>query len=185
MEGWGLLLQHDGMSSCRSFSLAFPIGLRPCGFALSEALCALILSAIVMTHALPATWAWSGRWSVETSRARFEQDWRQARWIALQTGQSLRIQALGLCGRSLGWSCGWQTIHEQTGLVIHESRLPAGISVTTKPSDVWRIDAWGEPLSGGASMLFQSLLNALTAPELLCMNVLGRMRRIQGFSCSD
>jgi Tfp pilus assembly protein FimT len=156
-----------------------------CGFVLAQTLCALAMAGIVMTHALPSTWTWSERWRIDTSRSRFEQDWRQARWIAQQIGQPLRIQPLGSCGRASGWSCGWQTINEQTGQLIHESRLTAGLSVSTKPSDFWRIDAWGEPLSGGASILFQSNLNTTMPPDLLCMNVVGRLRRIQGSTCSD
>mgnify|MGYP003704519285 CR=1 FL=1 len=49
----------------------------------------------------------------------------------------------------------------------------------------WRIDAWGEPLSGGASIVFQAGTDAAPATELLCMNVVGRLRRIRGNSCSD
>jgi hypothetical protein len=127
------------------------------------------------------------KWNVIQSRARFERDWRWARWSAQQSGQVIRLQALELChaSRTAGWSCGWQTRVEATGQLLNETRLPAGLTVDTKPSSTWRIDAWGEPLSGGASIVFQAGTNATLATELLCMNVAGRLRRIQGNSCSD
>ena len=157
------------------------------GFALIELLGALALTGILIGLAYPMVTDWMHRWHVIQSRARFERDWRWARWSAQQSGQVIRLQSLDHChaSRTAGWSCGWQTRFEATGQLLNETLLPAGLTVDTKPSGSWRIDAWGEPLSGGASIVFQAGTDAAPATELLCMNVAGRLRRIQGNSCSD
>ena len=158
------------------------------GHALIEALGALALLALVLTQALPLISTWAPRASLTQARARFEADWLAARWRAAQLGSVLRLQALPSCHTSAGsggWHCGWQVVVESTGQLLHESRLPAGVWVMPKPLDGWRIDAWGEPLSGGASVLFQSISLPTQTPELLCLNVLGRLRRVQGSACSD
>jgi len=150
-----------------------------------DTLCALTLTGVLLSMTLPMAAHVIGRYLVRQSSAMFEHDWRRARFSAQQLSQSVRLQPLVNCtGSSTGWPCGWQTINEATGQVLHETHLPAGLVVTTKPSNVWRIDAWGEPLSGGASILFQSAHDSGLAPELLCLNVLGRLRRIQGPSCT-
>jgi Tfp pilus assembly protein FimT len=161
----------------------------PChggGFVLMDTLCALALAGVLLALALPQAAQVMGRYSVVQASAMFEHDWRRARFSAQQLAQTVRLQAIDHCLPSVtGWPCGWQTIIEATGQVLHETRLPAGLVVTTKPSNVWRIDAWGEPLSGGASILFQPAYPPGLAPQLLCMNVLGRLRRLQGQTCTS
>jgi type II secretory pathway pseudopilin PulG len=158
------------------------------GYTWIDLLCSLSIMGTVLTYALPLPQAWVGRSDMMLARQRFEQDWRRARWSAQIMGQTVRLQPITSClatPASSGWPCGWQTVVESSGLLLKETRLPSGLSVSTKPSDTWRIDAWGEPLSGGASIMFQSNLQAALAPELLCMNLLGRLRRLQGTSCSE
>jgi hypothetical protein len=151
-----------------------------------DALCALALAGVLLGLAWPLVAQVMGRYSVVQASAWFEHDWRRARFSAQQWAQSVRMQPLNTClGATSGWPCGWQTILEATGEVLHETHLPAGLMVTTKPSNVWRIDAWGEPLSGGASVLFQSVNDPGLTPQLLCLNVLGRLHRIQGLTCSN
>jgi hypothetical protein len=158
------------------------------GHALIDALGALALLGLVLSQALPLAQAWSQRVTLTQARARFEADWLASRWRAQQMGGVLRLQALPGCltaSGTGGWHCGWQVVVESSGQLLRESRLPAGLWVTPKPLDGWRVDAWGEPLSGGASVLFQSATSPGQTPELLCLNVLGRLRRVQGGACSD
>lgn len=153
-----------------------------------EALGALALLGLVLGHALPMVQHWALKANLAQARARFEADWQAARWRAQQMGTVLRLQALPACRTSAGlggWHCGWQVVVESNGQLLRESRLSAGLWVTPKPVDGWRVDAWGEPLGGGASVLFQSAAVPTQTPELLCLNVLGRLRRVQGEACSD
>jgi Tfp pilus assembly protein FimT len=151
-----------------------------------DALCTLALAGVLMALALPLLVNVIGRFNVVQASAWFEHDWRRARFSAQQLAQAVRLQPLNSCPSSTtGWTCGWQTVLESTGQVLHETHLPSGLVVSTKPSNVWRIDAWGEPLSGGASILFQSAQAPDGAPQLLCLNVLGRLRRIQGQTCTS
>ncbi len=163
-------------------------GARYQGHALIEALGALALLGLVAAHSLPMPHAWAARLSLVQARARFEADWQAARWQAQRLGSALRLQALPGCHTAVGpggWHCGWQVVIEANGQLLHESHLPAGVWVTPKPADGWRVDAWGEPLGGGASVGFQSSASAATTPEWLCLNVLGRLRRVQGDACSN
>ena len=158
------------------------------GHALIEALGALALLGLVLTQSLPLIPAWVQRANLAQARARFEADWLAARWQAQQRGNSLRLQPIAACRTPAGaggWHCGWQIVLEGTGQLLRESRLPAGLWVTPKPAEGWRVDPWGEPLGGGASVLFQSVTPGAAQPELLCLNVLGRLRRVQGETCSD
>lgn len=187
---------HDGAMSPH----ALPDGIRPflspspdwrrphSGHALIEALGALALIGLISAQALPTIQAWSQHQSLVQARARFESDWHWARWRAQQSGNTLRLQALPGCPTvpaAGDWHCGWQWVIDGNSQLVRESHLPAGIGVTPKPTDGWRFDAWGEPLGGGASVLFQSSASLATTPELLCLNVLGRLRRVQGDTCSD
>jgi Tfp pilus assembly protein FimT len=158
------------------------------GHALIEALGALALLGLVLGHALPMVQHWALKANLAQARERFEADWQAARWRAQHMSTVLRLQALPACRTPAGlggWHCGWQVVVESNGQLLHESRLPAGLWVTPKPADGWRFDAWGEPLGGGASVLFQSASVPIQTPELLCLNVLGRLRRVQGEACSD
>lgn len=151
-----------------------------------DALCALALTGVFMSWSLPLAAQLMGRYNVIQASAQFEHDWRRARFSAQQLAQTVRLQPLNGCATpGTGWPCGWQIIIEATGQVLHETHLPSGLMVTTKPSNVWRIDAWGEPLSGGASILFQFSPNPGLTAQLLCVNVLGRLRRIQGLTCTN
>jgi hypothetical protein len=157
------------------------------GQALIGALASLSLLGVFVTMAWPSVNALRSRWPVLQARAAFERDWRSLRWRAQQWGQSLRLQPVTPCvtpSGSGGWHCGWQALNEANGAVLHQTLLPPGLRLTSKPNEPWRVDAWGEPLSGGASMLFESAWAPMT-PELLCMNVLGRMRRLQGTTCTS
>lgn len=158
------------------------------GHALIEALGALALLGMVLSQTLPLIPTWVQRATLAQARARFEADWLAARWRAQQSGQVLRLQALPTCRTPAGqggWHCGWQVVVEANGQLLRESRLPAGVWVTPKPVEGWRVDPWGEPLGGGASVLFQSGITNAVLPELLCLNVLGRLRRVQGVACAD
>ena len=158
------------------------------GHALIDALGALALLGLVLTQTLPLIPAWVQRATLVQARARFEADWLAARWQAQQTGHNLRLQPMAPCRTPAGaggWHCGWQMVVEGNGQLLRESRLPAGLWVTPKPAEGWRGDPWGEPLGGGASVLFQSGTPGAALPELLCLNVLGRLRRVQGETCSD
>lgn len=169
-------------------SRADPLAARVTGHALLEALGALALWGLAFTQALPMIQTWSQRIALAQSRAHFEADWLAARWRAQQSGSALRVQGLPGCRTPAGaggWHCGWQVVHEATGELWRESHLPSGVWVTPKPSDGWRVDPWGEPLGGGASVLFQSSVANGVPPELLCLNVLGRLRRLQVDTCSD
>ena len=155
------------------------------GTSLPEILCLLACLSIGLAQSLPLWGSAGAGLALGQARAAFETDWRGARWQAQTRGHAMRLQAIVPCVRPNlpgGWHCGWQWVQEDTGQLIQESRLPPGLSVSVKPNSPWRIDAWGEPLSGGASILFQSTVGSAT-PELLCMNVLGRLRRVRGLAC--
>ena len=161
---------------------------RSKGLTLLDALVAVAILAVWLVAALPSFAVLGGRLPVVQARAAFESDWRSARWQAQRLGQVLRLQPLALCRRpgvAGGWHCGWQLVVEGSGKVLQESHLAPGVWVTSKPNLPWRIDAWGEPLSGGASMLFQAASSDSIQPEVVCMNVLGRLRRVAGDLCGD
>ena len=158
------------------------------GHALLDLGLGVMLLGIWLCYAMPMTSNWTGRWQMQMARGLFEDEWRSARWRAQMGAQVLRIRALPDCpsAQAAGsWSCGWQLVSDNGVLLLHETRLPLGLQITVKPDQDWRIDAWGEPLSGGASILFASVSNANLVPELLCMNVLGRLRRLRAETCSD
>lgn len=161
---------------------------KPSGHSLPEVLFTLAWLGIWMAQALPVWTQFGQRGSVSQARAAFETDWRAARWQAQKQGRTLRLQAITPCprpGLPVGWHCGWQLAFDDTGRVLQESRLNPGLIVTVKPNEPWRLDSWGEPLSGGASILFQAVGASASAPELLCMNVLGRLRQVRSDSCSE
>ena len=160
----------------------------PTGFSLIEVLFTLAWLGTVLIQSLGMGTQSAARQGLLGARAAFESDWRAARWRAARQSLTLRLQAISPCqrpGLSGGWHCGWLLSDESSGRVIFETRLAAGLMVTVKPNAPWRIDAWGDPLTGGASILFQSVTDPTASPELLCMNVLGRLRRLRAETCSD
>jgi hypothetical protein len=158
------------------------------GHTLLELVFALACLAVGLAQSLALGSRSAARWSVVQARATFEADWRAARWQAAKLGQALRLQAIAPCtrpGLPSGWHCGWQLTLDESGRVLQETPLPSGLVVMVKPNAPWRVDAWGDPLSGGASVLFESVVERASAPELLCMNVLGRLRRLRSEACSE
>jgi type II secretory pathway pseudopilin PulG len=161
---------------------------RSHGLTLFEALASLALLTALLVSAIPTLSALRGRSAILQARAQFEADWQWARWHALRAAQTLRLQAIAPCPRQTtgnSLNCGWQWVALDQGQVFQASPLPVGLNVSFKPADGWRVDAWGEPLGGGASVLFQSTLAPGLVPQTLCLNVLGRLRRVQGEACSD
>jgi Tfp pilus assembly protein FimT len=158
------------------------------GLTLIDALSCITLLALLGSLALPNWSTWGARWHLMQARARFEADWHWARWHAQQAAMALRLLPITPCPRSTGndsLHCGWQWVGWPQGQVLRESALAVGLSVTYKPSNGWQFDAWGEPMGGGASVLFQSAQRPGVDAETLCLNVLGRLRRVRGEGCAE
>ncbi len=165
-----------------------PLLLTPQGFTLIDALTCVALVGAIVTMSLSALDPWRERWRLTQARAAFESDWHHARALAQQGAQVLRLVPLSPCGQgqtpvSLG--CGWRWVTHPQGQVMHQTSLPGGLAVISKPADGWQFDAWGDPLGGGASVLFQSTARPALSAQTLCLNLLGRLRRVGGTTCSD
>lgn len=158
------------------------------GVTLIDVLAAVALLGATLTMSLTALEPWRERWRLTQTRAAFEADWQRARTHAQANAQTLRLLPLPSCGplqAAPGMRCGWRWVTQPRGDTVYQTTLPDGVAVTPKPADGWQFDAWGDPLGGGASVLFQSTRLPSVAAQTLCLNVLGRLRRVGGSACND
>ncbi|MDI9331267.1 MAG: hypothetical protein QM527_08160 [Alphaproteobacteria bacterium] len=153
------------------------------GHALLGALTALALLGVMLSSAQPALHASGQRSMAAQARSSFEADWWANRWQSLRLGRGARLQTPSPCPATQ--PCPWQWVAPDIASTARESQPGSTVRWGFKPAEGWRIDAWGEPLSGGASAVFQAQSMGLGPAAWLCLNALGRLRRVQGQSCSE
>ncbi len=182
IENRTLAAQDGGMNAQHPPSIANR------GLTLLDVLAGVALLSATLSMSQRALEPWRERWRLTQARAAFEADWQRARAHAQAHAQTLRLLPLQPCGSSNAapsLRCGWRWVTHPVVQVVSQTSLPYGVMVTSKPADGWQIDTWGEPLGGGSSVLFQSILQPSIAAQTLCLNVLGRLRRVGGVTCSD
>lgn len=158
------------------------------GLTLIDVLAGVALLGATVSLSQIALDPWRERWRLTQARAAFEADWHRARTHAQAHAQTLRLLPLQPCGSpnaAPSLRCGWRWVTQPQGQVVYQTSLPDGVTVTSKPADGWQFDAWGDPLGGGSSVLFQSASQPSLAAQTLCLNVLGRLRRAGGVTCGD
>jgi Tfp pilus assembly protein FimT len=158
------------------------------GISLIETLWVVCLTGLITAAGSTALGDWLLRIRIESARTSWANDLQTARLKASTDDVSAWLERLTDCNTSLGttdWSCGWR-LRTDAG-VMQETRPASGVQVLVNfnPPQSLQIDNQGDPVSGGASVVFRAQGAKLSQlSQSLCLNVAGRLRWVSGESCS-
>lgn len=162
----------------------------PGGFTLAELCVVLAITALCLSWAVPSLSQWFWRLRVDSAVHTWAGDLQASRLQAMRRGEYLQLQRLTHClAQPLpqgDWRCGWQLVPKSQAAVtpVLVSALSGELRVQLYPAqNSLDINPMGEAVVGGLRMVVQAR-GSQTSLRSICINITGRLRVVNGASCS-